>query len=177
MSNKFSLFAFRAGKAVASAASKTTDFVQTHKPSDEDMIKAKALVTKAGKAVANEAMTLGKDVVQSKHFKDAVKGAGVGAVVAVPVPLIGPGLGAAVGAGMGMCLGSKSPAPPPWPYVTDTTTFTPGTHHPHASTLDVQAAPPLDLHTELLKLADLRDKGLRTPDEFEVQKQKLLKKV
>jgi hypothetical protein len=43
------------------------------------MMKAKALVTKAGKAVANEAMTLGKDVVQSKHFKDAVKGAGVGA--------------------------------------------------------------------------------------------------
>ena len=37
-----------------------------------DMMKAKALVTKAGKAVANEAMTLGKDVVQSKHFKDVV---------------------------------------------------------------------------------------------------------
>ena len=83
---------------------------------------------------------------------------------------------------MGLMLGSKSPAPPSWPYATDTIVSAPGMPphgqpHPHATVLDVQAAPPLDLHTELLKLAELRDKGLLTPDEFEVQKQKLLKKV
>ena len=43
--------------------------------------------------------------------------------------------------------------------------------------IDVEATPPKDLYAELLKLDELRQKGLLTDEEFEVQKQKLLQKV
>jgi hypothetical protein len=43
--------------------------------------------------------------------------------------------------------------------------------------IDVEAAPPKGLYTELLKLGELREKGLLTNEEFEVQKQKLLQRV
>jgi hypothetical protein len=127
------------------------------------------MAIKAGKAVADETVALGKEVAQSKTFKDAAKGAGVGAVAAIPIPIIGPAVGAVIGAGAGIYLGSRShpqaqpQSLPPSP--------------PQAVLIDVEAAPPKGLYTELLKLGELREKGLLTNEEFEVQKQKLLQRV
>lgn len=169
MKEKLSQMAFKAGQAVSAAASKTADYVQTHKPTQQDLAQAKAMAIKAGKAVADETVALGKEVAQSKTFKDAAKGAGVGAVAAIPIPIIGPAVGAVIGADAGIYLGSRShpqaqpQALPPSP--------------PQAVLIDVEAAPPKDLYTELLKLGELREKGLLTNEEFEVQKQKLLQRV
>jgi hypothetical protein len=169
MKEKLSQMAFKAGQAVSAAASKTADYVQTHKPTEQDLAQAKAMAIKAGKAVADETVALGKEVAQSKTFKDAAKGAGVGAVAAIPIPIIGPAVGAVIGAGAGIYLGSRShpqaqpQSLPPSP--------------PQAVLIDVEAAPPKGLYTELLKLGELREKGLLTNEEFEVQKQKLLQRV
>ena len=169
MKDRLSQMAFKAGQAASAAARKTADYVQTHKPTEQDLVQAKAMALKAGRAVADETMALGKEVAQSKTFKDAAKGAGVGAVAAIPIPIIGPAVGAVIGAGAGIYLGSRNhpqaqpQALPPSP--------------PQAVLIDVEAAPPKDLYAELLKLGELREKGLLTNEEFEVQKQKLLQKV
>jgi hypothetical protein len=102
--------------------------------------------------VADEAARLGKEVVRSKMVKDATTGAAIGAVVAVPVPIVGPIAGATVGAGLGIYKNIMSKAG----------------DSPYTSTT-------VDVHAQLLKLADLRDKGLLTDAEFEEQKRKLLK--
>jgi len=169
MKDKLSQMAIKAGQAASAAARKTADYVQTHKPTEQDLAQAKAMALKAGRAAADETMALSKEVAQSKTFKDAAKGAGVGAVAAIPIPLIGPAVGAVIGAGAGIYLGSRSrqqaqpqalsPSPP------------------QAVLIDVEAVPPKDLYAELLKLGELRQKGLLTNEEFEVQKQKLLQKV
>ena len=170
MKDKLSQMALKAGRAVSAAANKTADYVQTHKPTEHDLAQAKAMALKAGKAVADETVALGKEVAQSKTFKDAAKGAGVGALAAIPIPIIGPAVGAVIGAGAGIYLGSRSSQPqaqsaslPPSP--------------PQAVLIDVEAAPPKDLYAELLKLDELRQKGLLTDEELEAQKQKLLQKV
>jgi len=171
MKSKLSELAFKAGKAMSVAVSKTADYVQAHKPTEQDLEQAKALALKAGKTVADEAVALGKEVAQSKAFKDAAKGAGVGAVAAIPIPLIGPAVGAVIGAGAGVYLGRGAPAPAPKSLSTNPPTY------PSAMVVDVVAEPPKDLYAELIKLDELRQKGLLTDDEFEGLKQKLLKKV
>lgn len=171
MKNKLSQLAFKAGKAVSAAASKTTEFYKTHKPTEQELEQAKALAFKAGKTVADEAVALGKEVVQSKTFKDAAKGAGVGAVAAIPIPLIGPAVGAVIGAGAGVYLGRGAPASAPNSLPTNPPAY------PSAMVVDVVAEPARDLYAELLKLDELRQKGLLTDQEFEGLKQKLLKKV
>ena len=169
MKEKLSQMAFKAGQAMSAAASKTADYVQTHKPTEQDLAQAKAMAIKAGRAVADETVALGKEVAQSKTFKDAAKGAGVGAVAAIPIPIIGPAVGAVIGAGAGIYLGSRS-QPQAQPQALSPSP-------PQAVLIDVEAAPPKDLYAELLKLDELRQKGLLTDEEFEVQKQKLLQKV
>ena len=109
--------------------------------------------TTAGSAV-DEAGRLGKEAMRSDMVKDAASGAAIGAVVAVPLPVVGPIAGAAVGAGLGVYknLTKKTGAvttPPPMMQV--------------------------DVHAQLLKLADLRDKGILNTVEFEEQKRKLLR--
>ena len=169
MKDKLSQMAFKAGQAASAAARKTADYVQTHKPTEQDLAQAKAMALKAGRAAADETMALGKEVAQSKTFKDAAKGAGVGAVAAIPIPLIGPAVGAVIGAGAGIYLGSRS-RPQAQPQALSPSP-------PQAVLIDVEAAPPKDLYAELLKLGELREKGLLTNEEFEVQKQKLLQKA
>ena len=174
MKNKFTKIALNARQAVSSAANKTTDYVRAHKPTESDWENAKTVTLGAGNAVAKEAAELGRQAAQSKTFKDAAKGAGVGALIAVPIPLVGPALGAIVGAGAGIFLSLKRP--------TQTQVLPPAYQPPPPSQqqpvwVDVPAQIPKDLYTELLKLDELRQKGLLTNEEFEVQKQKLIQKV
>lgn len=106
----------------------------------------------AASDIADEAGRLGKEVARSKMMKDTATGAAIGAVIAVPIPLVGPIAGAVVGAGLGLYKNILSKSP-------DTPT----------------PLREVDLHAQLLKLADLRDKGLLTDSEFEEEKRKLLK--
>lgn len=105
------------------------------------------------------AVAWAKDVAKSDLVKDAAAGAAVGAVVAVPVPLIGPAAGAVVGAGIGVFKNLTKPASreaeKPQPVLTDN-------------------RPPKDICEELLKLDELRQKGILTDSEFQAQKDKLL---
>ena len=110
-------------------------------------------------SAADEAMVLGKRAANSEMGKDAATGAAIGAVVAVPIPFIGPIFGGIVGgiAGAAMNLksgGSKKPAP--------------------SESKTAASAPDIDIHKRLMDLDDLRQKGILSQEEFEVEKRKLL---
>lgn len=115
----------------------------------------------AASTAADEAVRLGKEVARSDLAKDAAAGAAVGAVVAVPVPLIGPAAGAVVGAGIGVFKNLTKP-----------TSSESGKSVP---TL-VENSAPKDIYDELLKLEELRQKGILTDFEFKNQKEKILNK-
>lgn len=119
---------------------------------DKDAQLASKWMRQTAGDVADEAARLGKEVVRSKMVKDATTGAAIGAVVAVPVPIVGPIAGATIGAGLGIYKNITSKA----------------SESPSTTTA-------VDVHAQLLKLADLRDKGVLTELEFEEQKRKLLK--
>lgn len=107
------------------------------------------------KTVSEEAGRLGKEALRSDLAKDAASHAAVGAAIAVPIPIIGPLAGAAIGAGVGLYRNLTK--------LTGSTTS--ATQLP---------APSVDVHAELLKLQDLREKSVITEDEFSSQKRKLL---
>lgn len=115
----------------------------------------------AATSAADEAVRLGKEVARSDLVKDAATGAAVGAVVAVPVPIIGPAAGAVVGAGIGVFKNLTKP-----------TTGEAG----KVLAPPVANLPPKEIYDELLKLDELRQKGILTDDEFRAQKGKLLDK-
>src|SRR5574343_1413549 len=113
----------------------------------------------AATSAADEAVRLGKEVARSDLVKDAATGAAVGAAVAVPVPIIGPAAGAVVGAGIGV--------------------FKNLTKHAYresekSATILLNNSPQKDMCKELLKLDELRQKGILTVGEFLAQKSKLL---
>lgn len=116
----------------------------------------------AATSAADEAVRLGKEVARSDLVKDAATGAAVGAAIAVPVPIIGPATGAVVGAGLGVFKNLTKPASgeaeKPQPVLTDN-------------------RPQKDICDELLKLDELRQKGILTDSEFQAQKEKTLRKV
>jgi hypothetical protein len=155
MKEKLTELARKAKSTASDVAKKTADLVQAHKPSQEDMARAKTQLRKAGKAVGDGAVEMGREMAETKAFKDGAKGAAVGAGVGIPLPVIGPAIGAVVGAGVGVYLGRKK------------------------AKSDAAAgntpAPLKDLHDELLKLDALRKQGLLTDAEFETRKRKLMK--
>lgn len=126
------------------------------KVDEEDARIAAEWAKKTAKSVGAEAAELGRAAVRSDMVKDAAAGAAIGAVVAVPVPLIGPVAGAAIGAGLGVYKNlTKSDIERP-------------------KKGETSANKP-DLHAELVKLADLRDKAIITEAEFEELKANLLR--
>ena len=68
----------------------------------EDFKIAAAKAKQMASTAADEAVKLGKDVMQSGLVKDVAAAAAVGAVIAIPIPIIGPVVGATVGAGLGV---------------------------------------------------------------------------
>lgn len=125
----------------------------------EDTKAAVAWTKDAYNTAADEAVALGKRVVDSELGKDAATGAAIGAVVAVPIPVIGPIFGAVVGAGAGMALGRKlgTPNKPVEPDRKPAIT-----------------QPDVDIHKRLIDLDDLRQKGILSQDEFDAEKKKVL---
>lgn len=70
-----------------------------------DIEDAKIALEKAkqvASSVADEATTLGKEVMQSDLVKDVAPYAAIGAVIAIPIPFVGSAIGAAIGAGLGL---------------------------------------------------------------------------
>jgi hypothetical protein len=90
-----------------------------------------------------------KDAMQSDMAKDAAAGAAIGAIVAIPIPVVGPAVGATVGAGIGVAKNLSK-------------------HGPSVAPKE------RDVYVELLKLDDLKKKGVISDAEFEEQKKKLL---
>jgi len=113
----------------------------------------------AGKAVISRSGELLNEASKSAIVKDAAAGAAVGAAVAIPVPIIGPATGAVVGAGLGV-----------YKNITGK-----GQHEssPKAGHNDNG----FDVYSEILKLGDLKDKGLITEEEYVEQKRLLLDRV
>ncbi len=139
--------------AVAGVATRVGDLNGDGVVDSEDARIATQWAKEKASAIGDEASKLGKAAVRSDLAKDAASGAAVGAVVAVPIPVIGPAFGAVVGAGLGI--------------------YKNVTKGGSAST-SAQALP-ADIHSELLKLDDLRQKGVLSEEEFEIQKKKILK--
>ena len=110
----------------------------------------------AGKAVVDKSTELIRDAAKSTLAKDVAAGAAVGAAVAIPVPVIGPVAGSVTGAGLGA-------------YKNMTGKGTPN-HQPE----HVKQEANKDIYSDILKLGDLKEKGLITKEEFEEQKRKLL---
>jgi hypothetical protein len=151
MLDKLKNIAEKAKNAVSSTAVIFGDLNGDGKVDLEDAKIAAQWAKKAANAAGDEAIKLGKHAMQSDMVKDAAAGAAVGAVVAIPVPVIGPLAGAAIGAGLGV-------------YKNLTKKESQAKEQPEVSK---------DVYAELLKLDDLRQKGIVTDAEFESQKRKL----
>jgi hypothetical protein len=128
--------------------------VERYRPSDQEVEAFREAATKGAKATADAAAVLGKQLVGSKLFKDAAKGAGAGAVIAVPVPVIGPMLGALIGAGVGIYVGQKFDG---------------------AGDIEVKPVTGLErLEVSLASLKKLREEGALSEEEFRQLKKKVI---
>lgn len=154
MLDKLKSFAGKAKDAISSTAVLVGDLNGDGKVDEEDARIAAEWAKKTATSIGDEASRLGKEAMRSDLAKDAASGAAIGAVVAIPVPVIGPMAGAAIGAGLGVYKNFTK------------------TGHPTPTVIDRMATK--DVHAELLKLDDLRQKNIISEVEFETQKKKLL---
>lgn len=128
---------------------------------DKESTKIAIAKTKGVMAVAaDEAKAQGKRIANSEMGRDAATGAAIGAAVAVPIPIIGPIFGALVGAGAGVVINLKKGD--------SKNNVTPENH-------SATAVPEIDIYKRLNDLDDLRQKGILTQDEFDLEKRKILK--
>jgi len=144
------------GNAAKDAVTKTAvllgDLNGDGKVNEEDARIAAEWAKKQAASAGNEVARLGHEVVRSDLAKDAATGAAVGAAIAIPVPVIGPVAGAAIGATIGA-----------YRNLTGKSTSS-GSTPPKSQ----------DTHAELLKLQDLREKGVVTEEEFQREKRRVL---
>jgi len=140
--------------AIAKTATLVGDLNGDGKVDEEDARIAAEWAKTQAASVTEVATDLSKAAVKSSLAKDAAAGAAVGAVIAVPVPFIGPVLGAVVGGALGAYKNLKSNTP-----ITSPST-------------DSKSS---DIYGELLKLNDLKEKGILTEEEFLREKTRILK--
>ncbi len=123
------------------------------KVDEEDAKIAAEWAKNTARSAVNEVSKLGKEAMKSDMVKDAAAGAVVGAAIAIPVTVIGPLAGGAIGAGLGVyknIIKKESPQQ------------------------KVHIESPTDVHAELLKFDELRQKGIITDEEFDARKKQLL---
>lgn len=155
MNEKLKNFAGKVKEAISTTAILVGDLNGDGKVDHEDAKIAAEWAKKNASAAGNEAARIGKEAMQSEMVKDAAAGAAVGAAIAIPVPVIGPLAGAAIGAGLGVyknILKKES----------------------NSHQAKEQPVASKDVHAELIKFDELRQKGIITEAEFEVQKNKFL---
>ncbi|MEN8447600.1 MAG: SHOCT domain-containing protein [Cyanobacteria bacterium J06555_13] len=140
----------KAKKNIASTANQVGEFAER-----EDVRSAAKGLKQTAATVGKEAARFGKEAAQSDLAKDAGAGAAVGAVMAVPVPLVGPMIGATAGATLGIYKNLARSTP-------------------SVVVSEPEKKQPVDVHGELLKFDDLRQKGIISDDEFSSMKNSLL---
>lgn len=155
MKEKLKDLAEKAKEAISSAAVLVGDLNGDGKVDHEDAKIAAEWAKKRASVIGDEAAKLGKEAMESTMVKDAAAGAAVGAAIAIPVPVIGPLAGAAIGAGLGVYKNIVS-------------------KEPNRNPTKEQLHTSIDVHAELVKFDDLRQKGIISEEEFEVHKKRLL---
>lgn len=155
MLDKLRNLAGKAMDAAKNAATSVGDLNGDGKVDEEDYRIAADWAKKTAGSVGDEAGRLGKEVARSQMAKDAATGAAIGAAVAIPIPIIGPIAGATIGAGIGVYKNLSR---------TEAKVLPAGN----------SMRPDIDLHSEITKLADLREKSLITDAEFNAAKIRLL---
>lgn len=155
MFDKLKQLGEKAKNAISSTAVLVGDLNGDGKVDAEDARIAAEWAKKTATSIGDEASKLGKEAMRSDLAKDAAAGAAVGAVVAVPVPIIGPLAGAAIGAGVGVYKNLNQKGQP-------------------TSSVTRESSQSKDVHAELLKLDDLRQKNIISDAEFEDEKKKIL---
>lgn len=143
----------KAKEAISSTVVLVGDLNGDGKVDEEDARIAAEWAKKTASSVGEEASKLGKSAINSDMAKDAATGAAVGAAIASVVPFIGTIAGAAAGATAGV--------------YKNITRTSPNNSTEHNSTLDI--------HAELIKLDDLRQRKIISEDEFESEKKKLMR--
>jgi hypothetical protein len=154
MQDKLKSIAGKAKDALSSTVVLVGDLNGDGKVNEQDARIAAEWTKKTATSIVDEVGRLGKEAMRSDLAKDAASGAAIGAVVAIPIPLIGPMAGAAIGAGLGVYKNFTKPSQP-------------------TSTV-IDRVVMKDVHAELLKLDDLRQKNIISEVEFEIQKKKIL---
>lgn len=109
---------------------------------------------------SDEAMELGKRAARSTMVKDVVIGAAIGASASIPFQGSSPIFFAIIGAGLGVFKFFKS------------STSREASVSKRAS---ASAASQKNIHKQLIELDDLRQKGILSQVEFEIEKNKILK--
>jgi hypothetical protein len=154
MLDKLKSLAGKAKDTLSSTAVLVGDLNGDGKVDEQDARIAAEWAKKTATSIGDEASRLGKEAMRSDLAKDAASGAAIGAVVAIPVPIIGPMAGAAIGAVLGV-----------YKNVTNPNQSVPKV---------IDRVVTKDIHAELLKLDDLRQKNIISEAEFEIQKKKIL---
>lgn len=155
MLERFKRVAREARVALGRAANRAGDLNGDGKVDEKDTVVATEWAKGAVGSVASESGRLARAAVRSDLTKDAAAGAAVGAALTIPIPIIGPVAGAVIGAGLGVYknLTQRGRA---------------------VNQLQDHSRTSVDIHAELIKLDDLRQKKLITDAEFETLKKKLL---
>lgn len=156
MKEKLKEIVEKAKEAVSSAAILVGDLNGDGKVDHEDAKIAAEWAKNRATVIGDEAAKLGKEAMESTMVKDAAAGAAVGAAIAIPVPVIGPLAGAAIGAGLGVYKNII-------------------TKEPNKNATKELPQTSIDVHAELIKFDDLRQKGIISEEEFETHKMMLLK--
>ena len=154
LSSRAKVAATAAGQKIGTKAHQMADLNGDGKVDADD---AKIAAERAGKLATDcgkEATRIGKEALQTDLGKQTATGAAIGAAVAIPIPLVGPALGAAIGGSVGALRSVLS--------------------RNETIGRDPESAAPIDLHAELLKLDELRQRGILTDEEFQERKRALL---
>lgn len=155
MNEKIMDVAKKTKEAISTTAVLVGDLNGDGKVDKEDAKIAAEWVKRRATEIGDEAAKLGKEAIESSMVKDAAAGAAVGAAIAIPLPVVGPLAGAAIGAGLGVYKNIIQKEP----------------NGHQAKEKPIAAA---DVHAELVKFDDLRQKGIITAEEFKAHKKKLL---
>ncbi len=155
MNEKLKNLAGKIKEAISTTAVLVGDLNGDGKVDHEDAKIAAEWAKNRASAVGDEAVKIGKEAMRSEMVKDAAAGAAVGAAIAIPIPVIGPFAGAAIGAGLGVYKNIIK-------------------KESNSHQAKEQPVVHKDVHAELLKFDELRQKGIITDAEFEIQKSKLL---
>ena len=143
-----------AGQELGAKAHKLADLNGDGRVDGEDARIAAERAGKLAKDCSQEATRIGKEALQTDLGKQTATGAAIGAAAAIPIPLVGPALGAAIGGSIGALHSVFSKK--------------------ELGDVEQDAAAPVDLHGELLKLDELRQRGILTDEEFQERKRALL---